>query len=82
MTLLQPVPTPDPATQRAELSARVDALVKGDSRFGSLQVETLDGVIRLRGQVPRWEDLHDLTSKLSVLPGVERVVLDNIRLLR
>ena len=38
-----------------------------------------NGVVRLGGTVTRWEDIFALARSISLLPGVERVILHDVR---
>jgi hypothetical protein len=57
----------------------VTRLQRADPRFGRLHAEVRGQVVHLRGEVERWGDVHALARTVAHLPGVERVVLGNIR---
>jgi hypothetical protein len=83
--LLRPVPqraappqvvpgsAPDPANA-------VERLRRSDERFGHLRPEIRERTVTLRGTVRRGEDLMDFAQAVSRLPGVERVILDEVNL--
>jgi osmotically-inducible protein OsmY len=59
----------------AKLVARVKSEVLGREGVpkGSIDVEAVDGVIRLRGQVARQQDIDDLMGAVIEVPGVKEV---------
>jgi hypothetical protein len=57
----------------------VARLLRGDARYRGLQAQLLGSHVYLSGTVARWQDAYDLAGALAALPGVERVVLDQIR---
>jgi hypothetical protein len=79
------VPRPDSppgaatAAAPSALEVAVARLRAGDDRFQRLRADVLGGQVRLSGTVARWEDVHELLGMLRRLPGVERVVIDQIR---
>ena len=75
-------PAPAPTARPIDLAGAVDRLRMADERFRQVRVETTDGIVRLRGVVPRWEDMYELAQSVSRLPGVERVVLEDVRTLQ
>jgi osmotically-inducible protein OsmY len=80
VTLLPPTATTAPtATARADLAARIAAAQQSDPRYLGIVVDVQQGVVRLGGTVMRWEDLFELARAISQLPGVERVILHDVR---
>jgi osmotically-inducible protein OsmY len=63
----------------AQLEQAVDALRLKDTRFRGLQADVIDGTVYLRGTVFRMEHVFDLARSLSRLPGVQGVMLDEVR---
>jgi hypothetical protein len=62
-----------------DLAGQVEALRGKDQRFEGIRPEIKGGVIYLRGSASRWQDVYDLARSLSLLPGVERVILEDVR---
>ena len=52
---------------------------QSDRRFWRVHPEVRGRVVYLSGSVGRWEDLVELARSLAGLPGVERVVLKQVR---
>jgi osmotically-inducible protein OsmY len=71
-------PAPSPETKTPDLGKTVEALRLNDARYRRVQPEVRDGVVYLRGTVLRWEHLYDLAKAVSTLPGVQRVVLQDV----
>jgi hypothetical protein len=71
----QPADPPDAAA----ISSAVQSLIQGDERYRRLRYEVKQGKIYLGGVVYRWSDLHELSRGLVRIPGVESVVLRDIR---
>jgi hypothetical protein len=67
----QPAPT--------TLIATIDQVRKADQRFRGVRADVKDGIVQLRGTVTRWEDMLELAEKIARLPGVERVILEEVR---
>jgi osmotically-inducible protein OsmY len=72
--------TPDSTdSSSARLTKAVDAERLKDERFYQVRPEVRGGVVYLRGTVYRAEHIYELARSVSRLPGVERVVLENIQ---
>jgi hypothetical protein len=71
----RPVAAP---TTAESLPQAVAGLCHKEERFRRVRPEVRGGVVYLHGRVPRWEDLQDLARALARLPGVERVVLEDV----
>lgn len=74
---------PKPAVERAadiDVPKALDALLKTDQRWLRLRPEVKGRVVHLRGVVPGWDDLQRAAKSISNLPGVERVVLEDVRI--
>jgi osmotically-inducible protein OsmY len=50
-----------------------------DERFQNVYGDVVDGAVFLRGTVRRGEDQFALATLISKLPGVTRVVLQDVR---
>jgi osmotically-inducible protein OsmY len=78
ITLLPPIalvlPSADP-----DLMGRINALQQSEPKFLGTVADVQSGVVRLGGFVSRWEDIMALARKVSQLPGVERVILHDVR---
>jgi hypothetical protein len=61
------------------LTEAVERLQQQDARFRRIRPEVRGDTVFLRGSVARWEDLFELARGIARLPGVERVVLDQIQ---
>jgi osmotically-inducible protein OsmY len=84
VTLQAPVPTSQPTiTQppppQADLASSVEVLRQKDERFRRVKVEVRQKTVYLSGLVRRWDDINDLSGAVRRLPGVEAVILDNVR---
>jgi osmotically-inducible protein OsmY len=55
----------------------VEAVRRKDDRFAQIRPEVKGGVIYLRGAVKHSEHLYELARAISLLPGVERVILED-----
>lgn len=55
-------------------------LQQENPRLARLRLETAGGVVRLHGTVSAWTDLYEFAKKLSHVAGVERVILENVKL--
>jgi hypothetical protein len=76
---LTPRPPPVPPFQVSTLLQKAVQLRDQDARFQRVQVEVRGRVVFLHGLVARGEDTMELAQRISRLPGVERVVLENVR---
>jgi len=86
VTLLPPVPLPGASAPPAEsrpgentLATGVETLRRKDARWRRVTVEVRKQSVYLRGTVARWDDANDLTNAVRRLPGVEAVILDDLR---
>ncbi|MCS6851541.1 MAG: BON domain-containing protein [Gemmataceae bacterium] len=84
VVLLQPVPVTllPPVACAAEpprLIERVEALRRGEGPLADLRTEVQGGVVRFRGVTTNWEALIRFVQTVARLPGVERVVLEDVR---
>jgi osmotically-inducible protein OsmY len=70
--------TPAKADAAAVVSA-VKNLIVADERFRGIRFEVKDNKVYLTGVVYGWPDLHELSRAITRVPGVEAVVLQEIR---
>ncbi len=70
-----PPPAPD-------LAALVEDARQKDVRFRGIKAEVRQGDVTLRGAVARWDHVEDLARTVRHLPGVRKVVLDNVQVER
>jgi hypothetical protein len=81
VSLLPPAPLESPrpaAANSPELIGAIDRLQKADIRFQQVRIDVQGGIVRLGGTVNRWEDMFELAQSVARLPGVERVILQNV----
>jgi hypothetical protein len=82
VALLPPLALPGP-TGRMETAEHLQSVVEqlrgSDPRFHDVQADVIGGTVRLRGVVARAEDGMELAAKIARLPGVERVILREVR---
>lgn len=76
LTSVQPPPRP-PSGE--EIMLAVERLRRLDARYRGLRVQMTGRVVFLRGTVARGEDAMDLAQAIAKVPGVERVVLQQIQ---
>jgi hypothetical protein len=67
------------ASAVGDLPQAITSLQGRNARLRGLRVEVGGGVVYFRGSVGSWEDLLVMARAVSQLPGVERVVLDNVQ---
>jgi osmotically-inducible protein OsmY len=60
------------------LAKSVERLQLQDARFKRIRPEVRGPVVYLRGDVFRWDHLYELARAIANLPGVERVVLQDV----
>src|SRR5438132_9798856 len=60
------------------LAKSVETLQLKDARFKRIKPEVRGAVVYLRGDVFRWDHLYELARAIANLPGVERVVLQEV----
>ena len=63
----------------AAVSGAVQALVQSEERYRRVRYEVKQGKVYLSGVVVRWGDLHELSLAVTRIPGVESVVLRDVR---
>jgi hypothetical protein len=67
-------PAPPPSLANA-----VEELRLADQRFQNLRADVSDGTIRLSGSIYRMEHVFELAKTLARLPGVKRVLFDQVK---
>lgn len=63
----------------AAIGSAVHALVQSEDRFRRVRYEVKQSNVYLSGVVYRWSDLHELSQAVTHIPGVESVVLRDVR---
>lgn len=71
--------TPRPADASEDLKTAVTRIIQADARFARVRPEVREGVVTLRGTVGLVEHAMELARQVSRLPGVESVVVDQVR---
>lgn len=77
VTLLPPITLVLPAAD-PDLIGRITAIQQSDPKFLGVVADVQNGVVRLGGTVTRWEEIFALARSISLLPGVERVILQDV----
>jgi osmotically-inducible protein OsmY len=72
-------PGKTPSADAAAIASAVQSLVQADERFRRLRFEVKDGKVLLSGVVYRWADLQELARAVTRIPGVDAVVLREIK---
>lgn len=85
---LRPPPFPDPPpfeerkvvpVAAAELTAALQRVQAGDTRFRQIRLEVQDGVVRLSGTVSQPGDMMAFAQLIAQVPGVKHVIMGNTR---
>lgn len=66
--------------QAADQKQAVEELCRSSPRYRHVRAEIAGGVVKLHGVVVRGEDIFALAQAVGKLPGVERVVVDGVRI--
>jgi osmotically-inducible protein OsmY len=66
-------------SQYPSLSEAIDGLRLADQRFHEITADIHGQVVSLKGRVNRFEHVAELAQAIARLPGVERVLLDQVR---
>jgi hypothetical protein len=74
----QAAPAPIPG-KLDKLEEAIRRLQQGDARYTRLRAVVQPGQIILSGTAVSWDDVYSLAGALAKLPGVERVILDQVR---
>jgi hypothetical protein len=69
---------PEPPDAAAIISAVKNLMVR-DERFRGLRFEVKQNSVYLSGVVLRWADMHELSRAITRIPGVDAVVLQDVR---
>jgi osmotically-inducible protein OsmY len=67
------------APDAAAISSAVQSLIQTEERFRRVRYEVKQGQVFLGGVVNRWADLRELAVAVTHIPGVEGVVLREVR---
>ena len=81
VSLMPPVTlqTPTAAAEKTDLARSVEQLRQQDVRFHRLRATVQDGIVRLSGSAPHSEDVMMFARQISRLPGVGRVIIQEVR---
>jgi len=80
VALMPPVLLPSVVAEaKVDLAQTVEGLRQGDARFRGLVVDVTGGIVRIGGLVQRREDAMELAQAIARVPGVERVILQDVR---
>lgn len=84
VSLMAPVTPRAPAApaavvEKTDLAGAVERLRRADIRFHRLRAEVRDGMVRLGGIAERREDAMAFAQQVSRLPGVGRVIIQEVR---
>jgi BON domain len=81
IVLLSPVTGSQPPVRpgREDLAETVERLLRAEPRFSRLSADVQGGVVRLAGTVGRDGDAMEFAQSLSRIPGVQRVVIGDVR---
>src|SRR5262249_39477250 len=63
----------------SELAAAIQKIRDSDRRFQEMLPDVVGGVVSLRGMSQSWEDIFDFAERIAHVPGVERVILQDVR---
>lgn len=85
VVLMPAIPLPAQAqaagsAQGSELAQAVELLRQGNTRLNRVRAEVKGKVVHLHGFVYAWNDLYEFAKQLSRLSGVERVILESVKL--
>ncbi len=78
----EPPPFPDRKTApvaAADLSASLERVRAGESRFRQIRMDVQDGQVRLSGTVPQAGDMMAFAQLISKVPGVKHVIVGATR---
>lgn len=73
------LPAVESRRTEATLPQLIAQLQQCQPQWRGLQITVQAGVVQLRGRVARLEDAYDFARALAQLPGVERVLLDDVQ---
>lgn len=77
IVLMAPVQEAGAAPEK--LSEAVEGLRQADARFQELRFDVRGGIVRLFGVVQRGGDAMEFAQTIAKVPGVERVVIGDVR---
>jgi BON domain len=81
VSLAKELPATKPASppDAGAIASAVQSLIQGQERFHRMRFEFKQGKVYLSGMVYRWSDLHELAQAITQLPGIEGVVLSDVK---
>jgi hypothetical protein len=82
LAVMPPIAVPEQrenSNRGSSLAQTIDALRLRDPRFQNVQAQVAGGVVTLRGTADSRERLFELAQIVSRIPGVERVVVEEVR---
>jgi hypothetical protein len=65
--------------QPLALAQAIERLRQSDERYRGVRPEVSGGIVHLRGTVANPQDLFALAKAIAQLPGVQRVILEEVR---
>lgn len=71
--------TPTATEVQSSIAGSIERTLRSDRRFAAIRFEQARGVIQLSGFVAQWQDMWDCADALARIPGVERVVIGDVR---
>ncbi len=71
--------TPNDTADAAAITSAVQSLMQGDERFRRLHFEVKKSKVYIGGAAYRWADVQDLARATTRIPGVEEVVLRDLK---
>jgi hypothetical protein len=74
-----PPPSPPDPQSTTALVKRIEALRLGDDRFLGVEALVQGDVVYLRGTVYSWDHLFELARSIAQLPGIRRVLFEEVR---
>lgn len=80
VTSFPAIPLPAIAVSPGDPAQAVERLRQANDRLRGVRPEWSGRAVRLHGTVLAWQDLYDFAKAVAHVPGVERVVLDGVRL--
>jgi hypothetical protein len=69
----------EPAKASGKLAEMVLQIRQGTERYRLIQFEIREGTVRLWNSATRGDDLFAMAQTIARLPGVERVIVENVR---
>jgi hypothetical protein len=79
-TVSQTKDKPTEPPDAAAVSSAVQGLILGEEKYRRVRYEVKQGKVYLSGTVYRWADLQELARAVTHIPGVEGVVLKEVKM--